>query len=190
MCHWNVHFDPQTFVIRLPENVSKTADCIRYCPFSRYGNLPNKTGRVLFSSYLPHYTMKLWRPNSWNELLTKPGKDDEIYKLGNSEKRNIYGTFADRVQFVNTIQWIHSLKILPHLSNKFEVSQVARRTTDLKYRQSTFTIDHPQCSMLTCFFSPSSYLTEACLNYEKCFFGIPGRERCVWIIRAHNDEVQ
>jgi len=76
---------PQTFVIRLPENISKTADSIRYCPSSHYGTLPNTKGREFFRSYLPHYKMNLWRPNSWNEPLTKPVKEDAIYKLRNSE---------------------------------------------------------------------------------------------------------
>jgi hypothetical protein len=41
------------------------------------------------------------------------------------------------------------------------------------------TFDRPQRSMFAYFFGLSSYLTEAYLKYEKCFFGIPGRECCL-----------
>ena len=84
--------------------------------------------------------MSLWRPNSWNELLTKPVKDDAIYKLRNSEKRNISGTFAVRVQFLNTFQWIHSLKILPHLGNTFSYNHRDISSRETHNRLSTFDV--------------------------------------------------
>ena len=113
---------PQTYA--LDRAATGTGWLYQILPFfSHYGTLPNKTDRGLFTSYLPNYKINLWRPYSWNELLTKPVKDDVIYNLRNSEKRIVSGTFAVRVKFVNIFHWTHILKTLPHLSNTFNYSR-------------------------------------------------------------------